>query len=142
VLVAVDFSEASKSALRYGKALAKQFGASLVALHVVEPVSVEADFGYGAFTRQMPNQTELAHCQARLGVLGKKLPGAGSHLSAITRSGCVHDEIIRAAKEMDVDLILLGSQSDPIEKKGPFCGTVQKVLGRAPCPVLVVGANK
>jgi nucleotide-binding universal stress UspA family protein len=127
--------------LHYGTALAKQFGASLVALHVVEPLSVETDFGYGTFIRHLPNLAELNVSKMRLTGLGRKLERPGSALSAITRSGCVHEEIIRAAEEIDADLILLGGEGIPVGGGQDLCGTVQKVLSHAPCPVLVLGQN-
>src|SRR3990167_6721263 len=56
VLVPVDFSETSDAALRYGKALAQAFSASLHLLHVVQepysqPWAVEA-YGFSLATLQ------------------------------------------------------------------------------------------
>ena len=47
VLVATDFGPASDSALRYGQALARGFGAVLHVLHVTENVFARAMDGYG-----------------------------------------------------------------------------------------------
>ena len=56
VLVAVDFSKESKKAMCYAGAFARRFGASITALHVVEPIACQADYGYGAVTRHIPTR--------------------------------------------------------------------------------------
>src|SRR5260221_13466992 len=45
ILVPVDFSEPSRSTLRYASALANQFQAKLTLLYVVQPITYPYDFG-------------------------------------------------------------------------------------------------
>lgn len=47
ILVATDFGPASETALRYGRALAAQFGARLHLLHVTGNIHLAASTGYG-----------------------------------------------------------------------------------------------
>ena len=47
ILVATDFEPAAGNALRYGRALARAYGATLHVLHVTESVFVRAIDGYG-----------------------------------------------------------------------------------------------
>src|SRR5438874_698394 len=74
MLVPVDFSPESKNALRYAAAFARQFGASVTMLHVVEPIMCSADFGYGPVSRCSPNKDLLNKANARLNLLTKRLP--------------------------------------------------------------------
>ena len=60
ILVATDFSEAADTALRYGRALARNFGAKLVLLHVTEDVASRlfAGEGYGAVLPEVQASVE------------------------------------------------------------------------------------
>ena len=44
ILVPLDFSEPSRKAMRYARVFAEQFGASLLLVHVVEPLAYPPDF--------------------------------------------------------------------------------------------------
>jgi len=138
VLVAVDFSEESKKAMCYAGAFARRFGASITALHVVEPIACQADYGYGAVTRHIPNQEKLKRARTRLSALGKKLVGAGFNLATLLRNGTAHTEIIRAAQELDVDLIVMGTRGICAAEHTVIGGTAERVVRDALCPVLVV----
>src|ERR1700761_5540425 len=46
ILVPVDFSENSHAALRYALRLAKEFGARLTLLHIVEAAPLPMDYGF------------------------------------------------------------------------------------------------
>jgi nucleotide-binding universal stress UspA family protein len=60
----------------------------------------------------------------------------------IRMGGHVHDLIIQEAKERDIDLIVIGTHGKS-GLRGLFVGSVaQKVIGHAPCPVLVVPVLK
>ena len=138
VLIAIDFSEESKKALCYGTAFARLFGASLIALHIVEEISCQADYGYGPVTRHIPNQSALRRSRTRLIRLGKKLVGSDVKLTAMTDSGSAHAEIVKVAKKLDVDLIIMGTRGICANEHTSLGSTAQKVVRDAPCPVLVV----
>ena len=59
----------------------------------------------------------------------------------ITRTGDATDQIIRAAQEYDIDLIVMVTEG----KKGFWDtvrgNTVQQVLRKAPCPIFTVPAG-
>src|SRR5262245_52802460 len=65
ILVPVDFSVASTKALAYSFALARQFGAELILLHVVEPIPWSADYGYGEVHGVSPNEYLLTRSRNR-----------------------------------------------------------------------------
>jgi nucleotide-binding universal stress UspA family protein len=138
VLIAIDFSEESKKALCYGTAFARLFGASLIALHIVEEISCQADYGYGPVTRHIPNQSALRRSRTQLIRLGKKLVGSDVKLTAMTDSGSAHAEIVKVAKKLDVDLIIMGTRGICANEHTSLGSTAQKVVRDAPCPVLVV----
>src|SRR5262249_13041652 len=101
ILVPTDFSEPSAVALRYAKAFAESFGASLHLLHVIEdalffvweaPPLVRDDIEAGA-RRQLDGLLTDAE-RERFGA------------TLVTRSGSPFLEIVRYAHEQGIDLIV------------------------------------
>ena len=137
ILVPIDFSDCSKKALQYAVPFAKQFGATITLLHVVHvnyvggpevgaldfPL-IEADLRKSA-EKQL---TELAATEVRQ-------PAAAETL---VRTGLGVMEIVKAAKEMESDLIVISTHGRT-GLKHVFMGSVaENVVRLAPCPVLVV----
>jgi nucleotide-binding universal stress UspA family protein len=139
VLVPTDFSDASESALRYGKAMAEAFGASLHVVHVMEDLLAHAWAAevYVSSMPQLRDEIEKESRQRLETVLGE---GERARFRAETAllAGNPFLEIIRYAKAHDVDLIVMGTHG-----RGPIAhmllGSVaEKVVRKSPCPVLTV----
>jgi len=139
VLVPTDFSDASESALRYGKAMARAFGASLHVVHVMEDLLAHAWAAevYVASMPQLRDEIEKESRQ-RLGTL--LADGELKELRAETAllAGNPFLEIVRYAKAHNIDLIVMGTHG-----RGPIAhmllGSVaEKVVRKSPCPVLTV----
>ena len=105
VLVPTDFSETSDVALRYGKAFADAFGATLHVVHIIEepygqPWAVEAyGFSLAALQDEWVKEAENR--------MGKVLTDdEKSKLKAVTATVLGHPvmEILRYAKENAIDL--------------------------------------
>ena len=56
--------------------------------------------------------------------------------------GQPHEFIIKEAKEKDIDLIIIGTHGKTGLKRLLIGSVAQKVVGYAPCPVLVVPTLK
>jgi len=56
--------------------------------------------------------------------------------------GPAHESIIKEAKEKDIDLIIIGTHGRTGLKRLLMGSVAQKVVGYAPCPVLVVPTLK
>jgi nucleotide-binding universal stress UspA family protein len=139
VLVATDFSEASKSALVYGKEFARTFGAALHVLHVVEnsmtwvgPEAVSVDF--------VRLQAEL-EATAR-NTLDRLINAEDREqlkaVTAIRVGGSTALEIAAYAKEEGIDLILVGTHGRGMIGHLLLGSVAEKVVRIAPCPVLTV----
>jgi len=139
VLVPTDFSETSDSALRYGKALATAFGATLHVVHIIEepygqPWAVEA---YG-FSLAALQDEWIKDAQARLAASVTEDEKKTLKTATTTVLGHPVMEILRYAKDNAVDLIVMGTHG-----RGPLghvvLGSVaERVVRKAPCPVLTV----
>lgn len=136
ILVPVDFSEPAREALEYAVAFASQFRARLVVLHVVEIPYVGSGLGE---IELPPVDTEirgsvtdhLAKVVAEH--VGDRLPA-----ETLTRSGQPWYEITEAARECDVDLIIIGTHGYTGLKHVLMGSTAERVVRHATCPVLVV----
>ena len=65
VLVPTDFSDASESALRYGKAMAEKFGATLHVVHVMEDLLAHA-WAAEVYVSSMPQLRDEIEKESRL----------------------------------------------------------------------------
>ena len=139
VLVPTDFSDASETALTYGRGLAEAFGASLHLVHVMEDLLAHA-WAAEVYVAAVPNLREEIERESRQR-LSAMLPEADRErlrAEIALLSGNPFIEIIRYAKAHDIDLIVMGTHG-----RGPIAhmllGSVaEKVVRKSPCPVLTV----
>ncbi|HOG28766.1 MAG TPA: universal stress protein [Vicinamibacterales bacterium] len=139
VLVPTDFSEASEAALRYGKAMAEAFGASLHLVHVMEDLLAQA-WAAEVYVASMPQLREEIDKESRhrLAAMLTDEERRRYRVETALLAGNPFVEIVRYAKARDVDLIVMGTHG-----RGPIAhmllGSVaEKVVRKAPCPVLTV----
>ena len=139
VLVPTDFSDASESALRYGKAMAEAFGASLHVVHVMEDLLAHA-WAAEVYVSSMPQLRDEIEKESRqrLGALLTDGERKAFRAETALLAGNPFLEIIRYAKAHGIDLIVMGTHG-----RGPIAhmllGSVaEKVVRKSPCPVLTV----
>jgi nucleotide-binding universal stress UspA family protein len=142
ILVPTDFSDPARHALTYGVSFAREYKAELVLLHVVETVPV----GYASDLFPVPMAEvfqELAgHARAELGKLSTEVGEKGVACRAVVVQGKPSAEIIRLAREEGVDMIVLGTHGKGVLDKALFGSTTERVVRKAPCPVLTVGQTE
>lgn len=138
VLVPVDFSPLSKKALRYATRLAQQFRAELNIFHVVEPEVPPAFDGF-MIAPPVVSSGSSASCAGQLRSLVNLVRKAGvADVNSTVRTGLAAFEIVEAAKELDVDLIVIATHGYTGWKHFAIGSTAERVVRAAPCPVLVV----
>jgi nucleotide-binding universal stress UspA family protein len=64
--------------------------------------------------------------------------GRGLEVIHLTRHGRPHEEIVGVAREMDVDLIVMGTHGRSGLSHILLGSTAERVVRNAPCPVLTV----
>jgi nucleotide-binding universal stress UspA family protein len=137
ILVPIDFSPMSKQTLQYAVRFAEEFGCKIVLLHVIEPVTAIAGAPLAVDIFAQPEEDTIA-AEAELACLAKS---SGDHKSAFTsavRIGHAPNEITKAAKELDVDLIMIPTHGYTSWRHLCIGSTAERVVRTAPCPVLVV----
>jgi len=137
ILVPIDFSPMSKQALQYAVRFAEQFRCEIVLLHVIEPVTAIAGAPLAVDIFAQPEEDTVA-AEAELACLAKS---SGNHSNAFTsavRIGHAPNEITKAAKELDVDLIMIATHGYTSWRHLCIGSTAERVVRTARCSVLVV----
>jgi nucleotide-binding universal stress UspA family protein len=133
----VDFSEASGRALERAAVLAGWYEAELVAVHVVPlpPAIFPLAAGVSQATLE-PFETEAMarDLQAFTAGVAARLPG----LQLMVRSGAAAPVVLDLAREIEADLLVLGTHGRSGFRKLVLGSVTEKVVRRAPCPVLTV----
>jgi nucleotide-binding universal stress UspA family protein len=134
-----DFSSASRRAFAKAVEMAKSSRAELVIVHVMAPLVPLAGEGYispAAYEQMAASSKTWA--TRKLDALVAKAKRAGLRARGLLVDGTPHEQIIRAAKSLKVDLLVLGTHGRTGVARF-FLGSVAgRVVAGAPCPVLTV----
>jgi nucleotide-binding universal stress UspA family protein len=137
ILAPTDFSPASEKALTYALRFADNFGSELTLLHVLEPAVSPACGGLP--TVPAFSEAEIGDAEESLRALVNSARAAGvAGARSTIRTGVATHEIVEAAKELDVDLIVIATHGFTGWKHFAIGSTAARVARAAPCPVLVV----
>ncbi len=138
ILVPIDFSNYSKNALRYATDFAKKFDAKIYLVYVVEPVIYPSDFSMGQVTFPVTDIDLNNRAKEELGTLAKTEIGNNAEVETIIRTGKPFVEINETASELDIDLIIIATHGHTGMEHLLFGSTAEKVVRKAPCPVLTL----
>jgi nucleotide-binding universal stress UspA family protein len=139
ILVPTDFSKHSDNAVKYAAAFAEKFAAELHFLHVVQDMAVfipEAVLMTPAMTP--PVEQFRSAARAALEKVMKDHNLTGLKVTTEIAEGVPFAEIVRAARDKDVDLIVMGTHGRTGLAHMLLGSVAEKVVRKAPCPVLTV----
>jgi len=127
LLLCMDFSECSKTALEHAISIAAEYHAELSVLHVLE---------------DMPASKDLRSVtQPVLGRLEQAIPGEARgrcDIKPLVRIGKPYLEIIQEAAEAATDAVIMGVRGRNALDLAIFGSTTYRVIQLGPCPVLAV----
>jgi universal stress protein A len=138
VLVPIDFSDYSKSALKYAVNFVKLFKASLILVYVVEPVIYPPDFSMGQIAIPSVDLDMDKRAIEELNKLAEQEIPSEIKVKSIVKTGKPFIEIIETASEEDIDLIIIATHGHTGVEHILFGSTAEKVVRKAPCPVLTL----
>ena len=137
ILCPVDFSVASRGALRYAIAIAEHFGARLSVLTINDPLLTEAaDLHMGAAWLVSQSERDLRRFIAQ--AVDRKAEDIEVDVHVAT--GKAAEEILRRAHDDQADLIVMSSRGNSGVRKLFFGATTERVLRETDIPVLVTPA--
>lgn len=139
ILCPVDGSGPSQRALRNGVHLARRFGARLMVLHVVRPIS--AIPGVIPAVQRGMERKHLESETARFEGLLRQFDFHGISWDKVLREGDPADAIIAVASESSAELIVMGSVGRTGLSRILLGSVAGKVAGRLPCSMVMVKAE-
>lgn len=138
VLVPIDFSDYSKSSLRYAVNFVKHFNATLYLIYVVEPVVYPPDFSMGQIAMPSMDLDLDKRAKEELEKLAKEEIPGDCNCHTVVKTGKPFVEIIETAQDEDIDLIIIATHGHTGVEHILFGSTAEKVVRKAPCPVLTL----
>jgi nucleotide-binding universal stress UspA family protein len=136
ILCPVDFSAASEHAFELACALARDYGARLVVLHVYTPQVVP--FAEGV----IPPADDSELQQVRQTLENLQAPDRGFQFERRIARGSAAEVILRTIHELDADMVVLGTHGRTGLSRLLMGSVAERVLRQAPCPVLIVKGER
>jgi nucleotide-binding universal stress UspA family protein len=138
ILCPVDFSECSRHAAAYAVMIARRWGASVTAVNVLPPVaSFIPPSGEGLYPPFVFTPGDLQQFRAEVDAFVRGT-GVDIPLDAVVVEGSVVAEITRLAEEVRADLVVMGTHGRSGFDRLVLGSVAEKMLRKAPCPVLTV----
>lgn len=139
ILVPLDFSVHSDAATDYAMELARAFNATVHLLNVVEDPMAAGAWSSGVYTAELAGlQINLARdAETRL---RESLPAGAAHVTTEVRTGHAATQILDAARERGIDLIVMGTRGRTGLAHIVMGSVAEKIVRLANCPVLTLRA--
>lgn len=138
ILFPTDFSACSKHALKYALDFAVERGAKLYLLHVIPKLSIPVGIGGVAFPVSKLYADMERDAKKNIYRLVPKRFLEKIKVENIIVRGVPFQEIMKAAKKYDIDLITIATHGRTGLSHALLGSTAEKVVRTAPCPVLCV----
>lgn len=127
IIVATDYSPASQRALEYAASLARDRGATLLIVHVSEL----EEYPVGELFDEEPRSSESELEE----LLAVTIPDPRIRCEHRLLHGAPAEQIVKAAREEDAELIVLGSHGHSAVGKLLVGSVAEAVIRRAHCTV-------
>jgi len=138
ILLPIDFSTTSDSAVAYAISLAGKYGAKLYLLHVIDETTEASGFYIPHLSYENLDKEIKAGAQKKLKEFClKQLKGVKDYTFDVVE-GIPYKEITAYADAHGINLIVMGSRGRTGIDRFVFGSTTERVLRSSPCPVLTV----
>lgn len=138
IVVPIDFSDYSKKALQYTVQFCKSMQAEIILVYVIEPMIYPADLSMGQMVIPQNELNLDQKAKSELEELAKSEIGDLLKYQILIKMGKPFVEIIETASEQDADLIIISTHGHTGVEHLLFGSTAEKVVRKAPCPVLTI----
>jgi|SRR5436190_8076661 len=140
ILCPVDFFPGSLHAFDYALKLAKNYGARVIALHVVEPVIptiYEPAFSVPDLTNALEKESKRL-----MKDLTSKAAKVGVPLESQVKLGDIDTEIRQAIEKTKADLVVAGTHGSKGFERWLMGSVTEKLMRHCPVPLLVIGGRR
>ena len=141
VLIALDYDPTAKKVAKSGYSIASAMGAEVILLHVIEDLTVYSLSYLNMGPLQLDSVVELKEASQQF--LDKtKLFLGDLTIQTVVKEGDFADSIFQTAKELDVDIIVMGSLSKKWLENIVLGSVSQKVMLQSTIPMFIVPTKK
>lgn len=137
ILYPTDFSEYAANARPYVIEMAKKFGAEVAVINVLMSPSYAVSPEFAVDLTKIQKDMQGA-AEANLEEVRKVFEKEGIPTRTILEIGSPFAEIVQTAKKETSDLIILATHGHGAVKHMLLGSTAEKVVRKAPCPVLTI----
>ena len=137
ILVPLDFSDQAPNVLDWAAHLAKQHGGRVILLHAYH-LPVEFQQLEGAYLPPDFWSNVKVEAEQSLSRYAEELERRGIQVESVVREGYPATVIVDEAASQSVDLIVIGTHGLSGLKHLLLGSIAERVVQRAPCPVLTV----
>jgi nucleotide-binding universal stress UspA family protein len=139
ILLASDFSKASRKALTTAVKTAKSTGATLSIVHVLAPfVPIGPDQYIGPDTRDEIEEQSRRWATRHLNVLAARAKASGVRAKTFLIEGHPSVEVTRLARKLHADLLVVGTHGRTGFAKLLLGSVASQIVATARCPVMTV----
>jgi nucleotide-binding universal stress UspA family protein len=135
ILVTTDFSETSQTAFAFAQQVAAKFDSKIVLLHVLDAHLPPLVFEPSGISAGEYEQQRVERSASRVEAFGARI---GEGVETSVTCGIPHVEIVRFAEDNGIDLIVMATHGRGFFSHAILGSTTERVVRRAPCPVLTV----
>ncbi|MFQ5964826.1 MAG: universal stress protein [Candidatus Scalinduaceae bacterium] len=136
ILCPIDHSEGSKEALRYAVSFAIKEKAKLYLLHVIDIRTFDESIDMMA--KQVPDDETIKQLKTKLIECIPEEIRNDMEIESMVVQGIPFAEIISVAKKDKIDMIVIGTHGRTGLAHIMIGSVSEKVVRKAPCPVLTV----
>ena len=136
VLIATDFSDASRRALAYAVAIARRYSSALSIVHAIPPEPRD-QIPLEVLPRELNRHRFEA--EQEMQKLSKEARIGDLNHHFVLEQGAIWDVLTSAIERESVDLVVLGTHGRVGLRKIALGSVAEQVLRLASCPVLTIG---
>lgn len=136
ILIATDGSDIAENAADFGIKLAKNLNSEVYCIYVVDTTafsSIDSEMIWKNIKSILEEDGKRA-----LKSIEEKVKDLNLKFHAILRYGNPSEEIVKFAKENNIDLIVMGTSGRSGLDRFLIGSVAEKVIRTAPCPVMVI----
>lgn len=151
ILIALDYDPTAQAIAEKGFMLAKAMGAEVTLLHVIadpvyySSVNYSAIMGFSGYMDMEPMQTDITEALKKESLVfleKSKQHLADDSIKTLVTEGNFADSILVTAKEIDADIIVMGSHSRSWLNDILVGSVTEKVLHSSAVPLFIVPTKK
>lgn len=151
ILIALDYDPTAQAIAEKGFMLAKAMGAEVTLLHVIadpvyySSVNYSPIMGFSGYMDMEPMQTDITEALKKESLVfleKSKQHLAGDSIKTLVTEGNFADSILVTAKEIDADIIVMGSHSRNWLNDILVGSVTEKVLHSSTVPLFIIPTKK